>query len=127
VKTIMLLAVAAILLLDVFGSKSSVGGPMADLMVSFIVILAVGLHEAWGRGPVGWVANVMLAILGGLTGLWLMGLALETTMSAIHFEGRLATSDHPLRYIADMALPIFTVLGAWLPIQVVNRTLRPAH
>jgi hypothetical protein len=48
VKTITLLAGAAILLVDVFGSKSSVGGPMTDLLVSFIIMLAVGLYEAWG-------------------------------------------------------------------------------
>jgi hypothetical protein len=53
VKTITLLAVAAILLVDVFGSKSSVAGPMIDPLVSFLVMLAVGLYGAWGRGPLG--------------------------------------------------------------------------
>jgi hypothetical protein len=128
VKTITLLAVAAILLVDIFGSKSSVGGPMTDLLVSFIVMLAVGLYEAWGRGPLGWIVNVALAIIGGLAALSLMGMALETVMTTIHFEGKLATSDHPLRYIADVAMPISAVLGSWIPLQVANRiALRFAH
>jgi hypothetical protein len=122
VKTITLLAVAAILLVDVFGSKSSVGGPMTDLLVSFIIMLAVGLYEAWGRGPLGWIVNVFLAVIGGLVALSLMSIALETVMTAIHFEGKLATSHHPLRYIVDVAMPISTVLGSWIAIQFVHRT-----
>jgi hypothetical protein len=127
VKIIVLLAVATTLFIDLFGSKSSVGGPMTDLLVSFLIMLAVGLYEAWGRGPIGWVVNVVLAITGGLGSLWLIGEALEAAMTAIHFQGKLATSNHPLRYIADVALPIFTVVGSWIPIQIVNRiTLRLA-
>ena len=122
-KIISLLAVAAVLLSDVFGSKSSVGGPMTDLLVSLIVMLAGGLHEAWGRGPVGWVVNVVLAVVGGMIGLSLMSMALETIMTAIHFEGKLATSQHPLRYITDVAIPVFTVLGSWTAIQIVNRVV----
>lgn len=118
----------AIFLLDVFGSKSSVGGPMTDLLVSFLVMLAVGIYEAWGRGPPGWIVNILLAVFGGLAGLWLMGMALETIMTAVHFQGKLATSHDPLRYIADVALPVFTVLGSWIAIQIVNRiALRLAH
>ena len=119
-KTITLLAVAAILLADVFGSKSSVGGPMTDLLVSFIIMLAVGFYEAWGRGPLGWIVNVALAVIGGLVALSLMSMALETVMTAIHFQGKLATSDHPLRYIADVAMPISTVLGSWIAITIVH-------
>jgi hypothetical protein len=124
VKTITLLAVTAIFLVDVFGSNSSVGGPMTDLLVSFLVMLAVGIYEAWGRGPLGWIFNVVLAVIGGLVALSLLSMALETTMTLIHFEGKLATSDHPLRYIADVAMPIFTVLGSWFAIQATHRTVR---
>jgi hypothetical protein len=128
VKTITLLAMAAILLVDVFGSKSSVGGPMTDLLVSFLVMLAVGIYESWGRSPLSWIVNIVLAIVGGLCALSLMGMTLEMAMSAIHFEGKLATSDHPLRYIADVAMPVFTVVGSWLPIRIVNRiALRLVH
>jgi hypothetical protein len=123
VKIITLLAVAAILLVDVFSSKSSVGGPRT-LLVSFVAMLAVGVYEAWGRGPLGWIINVVLAVVGGLVALSLMGTVLEMTMSAIHFQGKLATSNLPLRYIADVAMPIFTVLGSWIAIQIVDRTVR---
>ena len=129
-KIIALVAVAAILLVDVFGSKSSVGGPMTDLLVSLLIMLAVGIYESWskGRGPVGWAVNIVLAVVGGMVALSLMGTAMETIMTAVHFEGMLATSHHPLRYIADVAIPLVTMLGSWLPLQVVNRiALRPAH
>lgn len=129
-KIIALVAVAAVLLADVFGSKSSVGGPMTDLLVSVLIMLAAGSYESWskGRGPLGWAVNIVLAVIGGMAALSLMGTAMETIMTAVHFEGTLATSHHPLRYIADVAIPLVTLLGAWLPLQVVNRiALRPAH
>ena len=81
-----------------------------------------------GRGPFGWIVNVALAVIGGLVALILMSMVLETVMTAIHFQGKLATSDHPLRYIADVAMPLFTVLGSWIPLQIANRiALRFAH
>jgi hypothetical protein len=64
--------------------------------------------------------TTLLAVMA----LSLMSMALETTMTLIHFQGKLATSDHPLRYIADAAMPIFTVLGSWIAIQAVHRTAR---
>jgi hypothetical protein len=130
VKIIALVAVAAILLVDVFGSKSSVGGPMTDLLVSFLIMLAVGIHESWSkcRGLLGWAVNIVLAIAGGMVALSLMGMAMEATMTAIHFEGQLATSHHPLRYIADVAIPVFAILGSWIPLQIANRiALQLAH
>lgn len=129
-KIIALVAVAAILLVDIFGSKSSVGGPMTDLLVSVLIMLAVGIYESWskGRRPLGWTINIVLAVVGGVTALSLIGTAMETIMTAVHFEGVLATSQHPLRYIADVAIPLVTMLGSWLPLQFVNRiALRPAH
>jgi hypothetical protein len=120
VKTIAILAVAATLLLDMVGSTSSVGGPMTDLLISFAIMLAVGIYAGWGRGPVGWTINVVLAVIGGMAGLWLISLALESAMNVVHFEGKLATSHHPLRYIADVAMPFFTVLGSWLPTAIVK-------
>ena len=61
-KIIVLLAVAAMLLVNVFASKSSVGGPMTDLLVSFLIMLVVGFYESRNRGPVGWVVNIVLAV-----------------------------------------------------------------
>ena len=129
-KIIALVAVAAILVVDVFGSKSSVGGPMADLLVSFLIMLAVGIYESWSkdRGPLRWALNIVLAIVGGLVALSFIGMAMETVITAVHFEGTLATSHHPLRYIADVAIPVFTMLGSWIPLQIANRIApKPAY
>jgi hypothetical protein len=51
VKIITLLAVAAILLVDVFGSKSSVGGPMTDLLVTDLLVSFRGGPERAPRDP----------------------------------------------------------------------------
>lgn len=124
-KIITLLAVLAVVLVDVFGSKSSVGGPMTDWLVSVLVMLAVGFHQSASnkRGPLRFLANIVLAIVGGMVGLWVMSIALEAAMDLVHFQGKLATSNHPLRYIADVAMPLFTVLGSWMAIQIVDRTV----
>ena len=120
-KTIALLAVLAMLLVDVFGSKSSVGGPMTDLMVMFVVMLAVGIFEAWSkdRGPLSWVVNIVAAVLGGCVAVSLVGMAMETLLTQIHFEGRLATSDHPMRYVSEASMAVFTVLGSWITLQLI--------
>jgi hypothetical protein len=123
-KTITFFAVAAILLMDLFGSKSSIGGPMADLLVSFVAMLCVGIYEAWGSGPVGWFVDCLLAVVGGVIALCLMSLALEATVSALHVQGRLATLNHPLRYMADVLMPIATVLGSCAVTRLVHRAAR---
>ena len=123
VKTITLLAVMATLLFDVLGTKSSVGGPMTELLIGFLTMWSVGIYEAWSekRGPLGWALSVFVAFIGGFIGISLFGMALERIMTLVHFEGVLATSNHPLRYIAMVGMPIFTVLGAWLPLKLINR------
>jgi hypothetical protein len=120
----------AMLLVDLFGSKSSVGGPMTDLLVVFIVMLAVGIYEAWSRkrGALGWIVNIIAAVIGGFVAVSLAGMAVETILTQIHFQGRLATSHHPMRYISEMGMAILTVLGSWLTLQIVNRIrLMVAH
>jgi hypothetical protein len=125
-KTIALFAGVAILLMRVFGSKSGVGGPITDVWVSFAVMLGVGIYEAWGRGPVGWLVYGVLAVVGGVIALCLTSLALEATVSFLHGHGRLATLNRPLRYSADFVMPIAAVLGAWLPLRLIG-PLNPAH
>jgi hypothetical protein len=120
VKTITLFTVAAILLMHLFGSKSSVGSPMNDLLLVFAVMLAVGIYEARGRGPVGWLVYSFLAFIGGSIALCLTSLALEATVSALHTQGRFATLAQPLRHIADVVMPLAAVLGAWLPLRLMN-------
>ena len=111
------------LLVGLLGSESSVGGPMTMVLVAFLVMLAVGIYEAWsnGRGPAGWVLNIVLSVIGGIVAVSLTGMAMEEIITQINFEGRLASSHHPMRYVAEVAMAIFTVLGSWLPLQIANR------
>ena len=122
-KAITLAAVLAMLLVGLVGSESSVGGPMTLVLVAFLIMLAVGIYEAWwnGRGPAGWILNIVLSVIGGIVAVSLTGMAMEEIITQIHFEGRLASSHHPMRYIAEVAMAVFTVLGSWIPLQIVNR------
>jgi hypothetical protein len=122
VKTITLFTIAAILLMHLFGSRSGVGSPMTDILLSIAVMLVVGIYEAWGRGLVGWLIHGVLAIIGGVVALCLTSLALEATVSALHTQGRFATLNHSLRDIADVVMPLAAVLGAWLPVKLMNST-----
>ncbi|MCP3374396.1 hypothetical protein [Bradyrhizobium cajani] len=123
-KTITLLAVAAMLLLDLIGPKSSVGGSMSFVLVLVLVILAVAIYEAWSRkrGAVGWIVNVCASALGGLLVVALIGMAMETMLPYLHLEGSLASSRHPLKYLLLAAIATVMVLGSWLPLQIINRS-----
>ena len=122
-RTITLLAVAAMLLLEVFGPRSSVGGSMGFMLVFFVVILAVAIYEAWanGRGAIGWIVNIVASVVGGLTAIALIGMALETILPYLHLEGSLASSQHPLKYVVVTVIAILMVLGSWIPLRIVNR------
>ena len=122
-RTITLLAVAAMLLLEVFGPRSSVGGSMGFMLVFFVVILAVAIYEAWanGRGAIGWIVNIVASVVGGLTAIALIGMGLETILPYLHLEGSLASSQHPLKYVVVTVIAILMVLGSWIPLRIVNR------
>ena len=119
-KTITLLAVMAMLLMDFLGSKSSVGGPLTDLLVLFIVMLVVGIYDAWSnsRGPFGWIVSIVMAAIGGLVANMLEGMAMETVLTAVHFQGKLAASQWS--YIISAGTAALTVFGSWIAIQVVH-------
>lgn len=121
-KIITLIAVLVLLLLEFIGPKSSVGGPITEMFVLCVVVLVVGIYEAWSnkRGVVGWVVNIIAAVFGGLVAFAVIGIGMDEILTRIHFEGRLASSHHPLKYILTIAVAILTVLGAWLPIRLVN-------
>jgi hypothetical protein len=125
VKTITLLAVMAALLLDFIGPKSSVGGPLTDLMLIFLTMLAVGIYEAVSekRGAIGLIVNIIVAVIGGFAAASFGGLVTQEILSLVHFEGSLAKSHHPLLYISSAAIAILTVLGAWIALQIVNRSI----
>jgi uncharacterized membrane protein YeaQ/YmgE (transglycosylase-associated protein family) len=123
VKTITVLTVVAMLLLAFSGPKSSVGGPMAMMLIVFLAMLAVGLYEAWSekRGPLGWIVNIILSVIGGFVAVSFGGMATEKILSLLQFQGSLASSHHPLFYISSAAMAILTVLGSWIPLQIANR------
>lgn len=124
-KTIILIAVAAMVLLELTDAlpKSSVGGPMAMMLIVFLAVLALGLYEAWsqGRGVLGWIVSVATAIAGGVLGTAAAGFILETVLSLLNLGVPLAASQHPLRYIASAGMMLFALLGSWLALQTVDR------
>ena len=122
-KIITLLAVMAMLLLSVAMPASSVGGPLTIMLILFLVMLAVGIHEAWSkkRGVLGWIVNIVVAVIGGFVVVVFAGMAMETILPHLHLEGSLASSQHPLLYLLSAAMAILTVLGSWITLQIVNR------
>jgi len=123
-KTIMLLAVAASLLVAVFGPTASVGGPMTIMFVLFLAMLTVGIYEAWSnrRGPLGWVVNIVVAVIGGFVAASFAGLAIiEPIIMLFPINGSLASSGHPLFYVGYAGMAVLTVLGSWIAIQIVNK------
>ncbi len=125
-KIIALLAVIAMLLLDLIGPKSSVGGPLTDMLVVMIIMLSVGIYDAWSkrRGPLGWIVSIVASVIGGLVAISLVGMAMDAILTQIHFQGRLATSHHPMRYISEAGMAIFTVLGSWIALEIMDRLIR---
>ena len=121
-KIITLITILVLLLLEFFGPKSSVGGPMAEMLVLCLVVLAVALYEAWSnqRGVLGWIVNIVASIFGGFVAFAVIGMAMDEILTRIHFQGSLASSHHPVKYGLTVAVAILTVLGAWLPIRFVN-------
>ena len=123
-KTIILLAMAASFLVAVFGPTASVGGPMTIMFVLFLAMVAVGIHEAVSnrRGPLGWILNLVVAVIGGFVAASFSGLAIvEPIITLFPINGSLASSGHPLFYVGYAVMAVLTVLGSWLAIQIVNR------
>lgn len=122
-KAITLLAVAAMLLVEIFGPKASVGGSMSFMLVFVLVVLAVAIYEAWSnkRGAMGWIVNLFASIIGGLVAVALIGMGMEALLPHLHLEGSLASSQHPLKYVLVAAIAIVMVLGSWMPLWAVNR------
>jgi uncharacterized membrane protein YeaQ/YmgE (transglycosylase-associated protein family) len=122
VKTIALLSVAALLLVELSGAmpRSSVGGPLTIMLIMVIAMLAVGIHEAWTkkRGPLGWIASIVASVIGGFVAASLVGLVMDMIRPHLHLNGSLASSQHPLLYISLAGMAILTVLGSWITLQI---------
>lgn len=122
VKTIALLSVAALLLVELSGAmpRSSVGGPLTIMLIMLIAMLAVGIHDAWTkkRGPLGWIASIVAAVIGGFVAASLVSLVMDMIRPHLHLNGSLASSQHPLLYISLAGMAILTVLGSWITLQI---------
>jgi hypothetical protein len=124
-RIITLVGILGILLVDFAGAipKSSVGGPMALLLMVFLAMLAVGFHDAWSnkRGVLGWIVSIVCSIIGGFLALALGSLVMEAILPLIKLDGPLATSQHPMRYISLAGMMALMLLGSWGALQIVNR------
>ena len=124
-RIITLIAVTAILLLEFSDAlpKSSVGGPMAMMMIVFLAVLAVGIYEAWSqkRDVLGWIVSIVASVVGGFLGSAVASVILEIMLSQLNLGVPLAESHHPLRYIASAGMMLLALLGSWIALQIANR------
>jgi hypothetical protein len=124
-RAIALVSVIGVLLLDLADvtSKGSVGGPLTLALMFFIAMLAVGIHEAWSnkRGGLSWIVSIVCSVIGGFLAVIVGGLTMEEVLPRLNLEGPLATSSHPLRYVAPAGVMVLTILGSWAALQAVNR------
>jgi hypothetical protein len=124
-KTITLIGIIGILLFDFAGAipNSSVGGPLTLLLIFFLAMLAVGLHEAWSnkRGVPGWVVSFVCSVIGGFLAVTIGGLVMDAILPLLELNGPLAPSQHPVRYVFSAGMMVLTLLGSWGALQIVNR------
>lgn len=122
---ISLVAVAGIVLLHTVGMvpTDGVGGSMVIGLALLAAAPVVGIHEAWtrGRGPVGWLVNIAVALFGAFLVAPLGGLIVSLLLGPFTRGSSLAAGGGPAMPLA-LALMMLVVLGgAWGAIQVVNR------
>jgi len=124
-RLIVLIAVTTVLLLELSDAlpKSSVGGPMAMMMIVVLAVLALGLYEAWSqkRGVLGWLVSIVVSVIGGFFGAAVASVILGILLSYLSLGVPLAESQHPLRYIASAGMMLLALLGSWIALQIVNR------
>lgn len=124
-KIIALLALLAVTLLGLSGAipHSSVGGPMTLLMVFLLAALIVGLYEAWSkkRGVLGWIVSIIAAVVGGILGAAAGSPLFDAALTIIKPQGALFETKSPLFFVLLNVQMIFTLLGSWITLWVVNR------
>ena len=123
---IALAAVTGILLLQSTGAipLASVGGSLTIGFCFLVAALAVGLHEAWTkrRGVLGWIVNVVVSFVGALVGAQFGGLVLVVLIGAVMgVNGSLARTGGLAMSAALAGGMLFTLLGAWVALWIVNR------
>lgn len=117
-----MLAVSLVVALDLI-PKGSVGGAMTFALLFILASLIVGIYEAWGngRGVLGWIVSIIVAGIGGMIGAAAGALVLETVLTLLAPEGSLMQIGGPLLYLSVNAQMLFTLLGAWLGLGIVNK------
>lgn len=124
-KIIALMAMLAISLVVYLGliPQGSVGGAMTFTMLFLIAALAVGVYDAWiaRRGVLGWMVSILVALIGGLIGAAAGAFALELAFTLVPPQGSLMQTRGPLPYLSLNAQMLFTLLGAWLAVGLVNK------
>lgn len=125
-KYIALIAVTGILLLQWTGSipLASVGGSLTVGFAYIVAALGVGLHEAWTkrRGVLGWIVNLVVSFVGAFVGAQLGGLLLVIVLSLVaNVDGSLAKTGGLVMSVALAGGMLFSLLGAWGALQIVNR------
>jgi hypothetical protein len=122
---IALIAVITLLALELSGSipRSSVGGPLTIALVIFIAALAVGIRDAWlnKRGVLGWIVSIVVSFAGMYVAAEIGGLFFGLMQVLLHIEGSLAETRHPLLYVSLVGMVLFTMLGSWLALRIVDR------
>ena len=125
-KYIAPIAVIGILLLQLTGSipLSSVGGPLVIAFAFFAAALAVAIHEAWTkkRGVIGWIVNIVVSFVGVFLAAQLGGLVMVMMLYPfMDGSSSLAAAGNSLMSIALGGTMVFTLLGSWGALWVVNR------
>ena len=123
---IALIAVIGILLLQWTGSipLASVGGSLTVGFAYIAAALAVGIHEAWTkkRGVLGWIVNIVVSIVGVFVGAQLGGFLLVIILGLVaNVDGSLAKTGGLVMSVALAGGMLFSLLGAWGALQIVNR------
>ena len=123
---IALIAVIGILLLQWTGSipLASVGGSLTVGFAYIAAALAVGIHEAWTkkRGVLGWIVNIVVSIVGVFVGAQLGGFLLVVILGLVaNVDGSLAKTGGLVMSVALAGGMLFSLLGAWGALQIVNR------
>lgn len=109
-----LLSAAGDAIVKFFGLENAVEFATAIFGLSYEAI-------SKNRSGLGWIVNIVVSVIGGFVAVSFAGMAMETMLTQLHFEGSLMSSQHHLLYVSVTAIAILTVLGSWIPLQIVDR------
>ncbi|WP_342730098.1 hypothetical protein [Bradyrhizobium sp. B117] len=121
--SIILHAIAAMLLEERFGPASGVGGVTTVMAILVLIAWAVAAHEARSgpRGVVNWIVSIIASVIGGLAALIFISFAIDMMLPFLPIEGSIDSSEHPVKYVLVAATAILVVLGSWIPLRATRR------